>query len=105
MSKQGKSDIQFGDPPFKRVRYDWKAIADQLRERPMEWACVFEQGPISTANAVRQGSVKLLAPDLGFEVTTTNNQRDPKRTCDLWVRYNPDKEDGLKAAIREGRGE
>lgn len=83
-------EVQFGEPPVK-TRYDWWAIAEQLRSRPGEWAMVFEGGLTSTVNAIRQGHVNAVRSDLGFEITTLNNTREQPRTCDLWMRYNPDK--------------
>jgi len=83
------SNVDFGRSPPARDRYDWEAIALQLRQRPGEWALVFEHGKTSIANAIRQGGIASLQPEAGFEVRTTNNKREPMRTCTLWLRWNP----------------
>jgi hypothetical protein len=76
-------------PSSKEVIYDWESIAEQLRSRPGEWAKIFDWDRTSVANAVRQGSVKALRPDDGFETRTRNNTRAPVRMCTLFMRYNP----------------
>lgn len=68
----------------------------------MKWGKVFEFDRTSIVNAIRQGSVRVLHPSLGFEVRTTNNQRMPRR-CSLYLRYNPEKEDPTRAAIQRSR--
>jgi|SRR5262245_4715879 len=88
------SEVEFTDPPV-RYRYDWTAIAEKLRAHPMEWALIFTEGPTSTVNAVRQGKVKTIHPDLGFEVMTANNTRVSPRTCDFYLRWNPDEVNGV----------
>jgi hypothetical protein len=77
-------------PSPSRHGYDWTGIAAQLKARPGEWLKIFEDGPTSIVNGIRQGNVKALRPSDGFEVTTRHNQRaeagQPK-TCDLYLRY------------------
>lgn len=87
------SDIEWVKslPPHGRSAYDWEAIAAQLRRRPMKWGRIFVEDKASIPNAVRQGSVAAVHPNLGFEVTTKNNVRTPTRTCSMFMRYNPDK--------------
>jgi len=84
------SSVTFRDPPVP-PKYDWPAIAAQLRERPGEWALVFKAGNASRVNAVRDGRIAAVHPDLGFEMTTVNNTRQSPRTCDLYLRFNPEK--------------
>lgn len=79
-------------PPADRGRYDWPAIAMHLRDHPGEWLRIFEEGPTSTANAIRQGDVHALSPMDGFEVTTRNNVRYPRRRCSLYLRWMPEEE-------------
>lgn len=62
----------------------------------MAWGKVFAFDKVSVANAVRQGNVKAVRPDLGFEVRTRNNVRVPERMCSLYLRYNPDKDTTIK---------
>jgi hypothetical protein len=51
---------------------------------------IFEDGPTSVANGIRQGNVRQLRREDGFEMTTRNNKRGipgvPK-SCDLFLRY------------------
>jgi hypothetical protein len=89
------SDVTWEAPPAgKRTKYDWTMIAKHLRSRPGEWAKVFDDDRTSLVNAIRQGAVKPLAPDLGFEVRTRNNVRAPIRKCSLYMRYVPREEKG-----------
>lgn len=83
--------------PGTRSGYDWASLAQQLRERPNAWLRVFEQGPVSVANSIRQGEIRALTPvhrtgrtTHGFEVRTRNNRRTTPRTCSLYLRYVPE---------------
>lgn len=87
-------------PPTGKNRYNWVVIADQLRAQPLEWGKVFDRDKISVVNAIRQGSVKPLRPDLGFEVRTANNTRAPGRMCSLYIRYNPERDTTRKQKKR-----
>lgn len=102
MPTRKKSGIKFEDPPPKREqRYDWAKIAAKLRDRPGEWALVFEHDLTSLVTAFSLGGLKDLPPD-EFEAQTSNNDRgrpasgdDPgiPRTCTLHMRYvGPNKE-------------
>lgn len=99
VDEQAVSSVRFADPPGGRRKYDWRAIARRLRRRPMAWALIFEDDRSSVVNAIRQGSVKVLAPERGFELMTRHNRvvevSDGKTTriCDLYLRYNPDKDE------------
>jgi hypothetical protein len=85
------SVLEWEEPPLKRgSAYDWGQIAQALESKPMKWAKVFDRGPTSTANAIRQDSVTALLSTHGFEVRTANNTREPHRTCTLYLRYNPE---------------
>jgi hypothetical protein len=93
--QEQKSEVVWEPPPpEQRKRYDWNKIAAKLKRRPGEWAKVFEQDRTSVVNAIRQGAVKSLHPDLGFEVRTRNNVRAPIRKCDLYLRYVPERDKG-----------
>lgn len=89
-------------PPV-RTRYDWLRISEQMRAAPMEWHCIYENDRTAVANAVRQGSVADVHPDLGFEALTINNRRTSPRTCDFYMRYNPEKETTLRNIINANR--
>lgn len=80
-------EVVWEAPPDPRIRYDWQAIADQLMSKPEVWAKVFDDDKTSIVNAIRQGAVRPLDPDLGFEVRTRNNVRAPERRCSLYMRY------------------
>jgi hypothetical protein len=89
VSEDDVSSVVWESP--NRTRYDWQAIAEQLMSEPMKWGKVFDKGPTSTVNAVRQGNVKHVRPQDGFEVRTTNNVREPARLCTFYLRFNPAK--------------
>lgn len=105
MAQQSEDSVKFDQPMPRRrnQRYNWSKIADDLRANPGEWGVVLDVVKVSTVNALRQGSVRILAPELGFEVQTRRNVREPIRTCQLWMRYNPDADDQVKSAIRQAR--
>lgn len=90
------------NPPVS-PRYDWSTIAATARAEPMQWFCVFKAGRVSKVNAIRQGKVSPLHPDLGFEVTTTHNLRGQPRLCDLYIRHNPSRVKELTVAIQSTR--
>lgn len=102
MAKADVTTLTWESPPFAPT-YDWGALADQARAKPMEWGLVFEQDRVSLVNAIRQGAIGDVHPDLGFETKTAHNRRFSPRLCDLWIRYNPDLEKDLRATIRNAR--
>lgn len=97
--------VEFDQPLPRRSnqQYDWPKIAEDLIAHPMEWGKVFEEGKVSTVNALRQGSIRILSPELGFEIRTRNNVRGPIRTCQLWMRYNPEKDNAIKSIVLRSR--
>ena len=81
-------------PPPPRGGLDWAAITAELRANPNEWLRVFEDGPISVVNALRQASVSAVLPIRrdpdeieGYEVMTRNNKPGPPKTADLYLRW------------------
>ena len=60
----------------------------------MEFYKVFEQDRHSLVVSLRQGSVRALTKERGFEFHTRHNKDDADgvRVCDLWIRYNPAKD-------------
>ena len=85
-----KSEVTWETPPpIGQGRYDWEVIAEKLKTQPGDWAKVFDKDRTSIANAIRQGKVKPLSPELGFQIRTANNVRKP-RTCSLYLRYMPE---------------
>lgn len=86
-------------PPPPNHSYDWVDVARLLRSRPHEWLRVYEEGPISIVNAIRQSSIAALQPisrrglTYGFEVRTRNNNVANK-TCSLYLRWLPPAEGG-----------
>lgn len=82
--------VAWEQPSPSRHGYDWEAIARALREHPGEWLKVFEGGPTSVVNGIRNGNVRQLRREDGFEITTRNNRPatpDDVKTCDLYLRY------------------
>lgn len=70
-------------------RYDWDQIARELRADPGEWHLVFRNDRASLATAIRIHGIRILDPDLGFQVTTRNNTRGEPRLCDMYLRWMP----------------
>jgi hypothetical protein len=99
-----KSGIKFEDPPNQREqRYDWAAIAADLRKRPGKWAKIFDRDKTTYVSAFYQGLKDL--PVTEFEVRVSNTDRGitkadaenlglapVPRTCTMYLRYNPNKE-------------
>lgn len=82
------------EEPAPRSSYDWQGIADVLRRHPNEWRLIFERDRVTLPNAIRQGSVAALRPAKGFEVRTRGNKTETTgRTCALYLRYVPDKDE------------
>lgn len=84
--------LEFRNPPTTRntATFDWKRIEKMLTERPNEWLQIGEQINVSTANAIRDGKIKLLLPINGFEIVTRNNDTSKSpRVADHFVRYVP----------------
>lgn len=98
------SSITWEEPPEGSTKYDWAAIADKLRSQPRTWAKIFDKDRTSLANAIRQGGITALHPDLGFRITTANNTRDAVRTCTLYVRYVPSLDKERRRKRRRDRG-
>lgn len=75
--------------------YDWEAVATVLRANPNQWLKVFDDGPLSVVNAIRQEQVTALRPRqagnfAGFDVRTRNNRvTDDGRVCSLYLRWVP----------------
>ena len=86
-------------PPPPSHGYDWVEIARELRANPTAWLKVFDEGPVSIVNAIRQAQVAALTPVRpsrgrpgyaeGFEVRTRNNKSGPPRICTLYLRWVP----------------
>jgi hypothetical protein len=85
--------VKFGTPPPQRQSpYDWDKIAAELRNKPGEWGLIFEGDKTSLVTAIRLNGIKALKAHKGFEVRTSNNVKGSPRTCDLWLRYVPEKD-------------
>lgn len=76
-------------PPARVTAYPWKEIAALLRKNPEKWRLIFDKDRTSLTIAIRNGHIAALRPEDGFEVRTTNNTKEPKRTCSLYMRYVP----------------
>lgn len=80
--------------PDTRSGLPWGDIARELRANPGEWACVGRSVPVSWASMIRSGDLAAIKPRFGFEVRTSNNSRaTTPRTCDLYLRYLPEKDE------------
>lgn len=85
-------------PPV--TAFDWWEVARTLQDHPGEWLKVFDDGPVSVINSIRQSSVGPLTPLYrpshpeigGYEVTTRNNVVGPPRTATLYLRWVPEGE-------------
>lgn len=95
-------EYTFVDRPPARGKYDWEYIYELIRSRPGAWLRLVEGGKISTYNAVTGGRVTTFTPEMGVEMMTRNNQYKVRpRTCDIYVRYNPEKDQSLTVKQRE----
>ena len=83
------------ETPPPASTYDWHEVAGTLRAHPGQWLKVFDEGPVSIVNAIRQQTISALTPLWrdshpeigGFEVTTRNNVVGPPRTATLYLRW------------------
>lgn len=84
---------EWGDPPPLAPKHDWPQLARVLRSKPMRWR-KFERERATVPNAIRQGKIPSVSSERGFEIETRNNIRSSigPRTCTLYIRYNPDKD-------------
>lgn len=97
MAEGTRSGLTFEEPPATPRRYDWAAIAADLRDHPGEWIKVFDSDRASLAEMIRNQDVTHLLAHDGFEVKTRNNtsERDEagkkvNRRCALYLRWvNP----------------
>lgn len=90
------SDGMTWETPPPTGRYDWPSVAARLKAHPGQWLKVFDEGPVSAVNAIRQAEVAILTPVrpgrggatfAGFEVRTRNNNSGPPRVCTLYLRW------------------
>lgn len=94
------------ETPSEKVTYDWHAIARDLERAPNEWHKVFENDRHSLVVSLRSGSNHALLPQHGFETTTRNTrQNNPDagqpRTCTLYLRYVPEKDERRTARKKD----
>lgn len=73
------------NPPPRRETVDWWAVSDWCRKHPGTWYKFQENGPMSRAVVLRQG-VKAFPWD-EFEMRTTDNKKNPPRTCTIYLRF------------------
>lgn len=97
-----KSEVTWeSPPPIGQGRYDWAVIAEKLKTQPGEWAKVFDEDKTSIVNAIRQGKIRVIRAELGFQVRTANNVRRPVRTCSLYLRYMPDRAEKPSVPVKK----
>lgn len=91
---------QFKDPPPKDGE-KWNPVVRALKQNPGKWALVLETTRTSVPNAVRNQSIAVLRARAGIEIRTANETREPgNRTCDMYLRYNPHKDEALSGHER-----
>lgn len=97
-----KSEVVWeSPPPIGQGRYDWGVIAEKLKTQPGEWAKIFDGDKTSIVNAIRQGNIKAVRPEDGFQVRTANNVRRPVRMCTLYMRYSPERVEKPSVPVRK----
>lgn len=90
--------MSWESPPPTGHGYDWAVIARQLQSRPNEWLKVFDDGPLSIVNAIRQAQIAALRPAFrpgeqdGVQVRTRNNKPGPPRTATMYLRWATNQE-------------
>lgn len=84
------SEITFQEPP--KVTRSGRApnpkylqIAQQLKERPGQWALIIEQGHQTTAARIRSGRISAFRPKGMFEATARNT--DDQGRCQVYARF------------------
>jgi len=86
-----------GPPPIPRVRpqaHPWDSIAEQVKQRPGEWALCLRNIYV-TATQITRGTIKAFRPVGAFEARTVQtHQRDEygRPLVDLYIRYVPGKD-------------
>src|SRR5262245_21911890 len=89
-----QSPVTWENPPPERgSRYDWAAIAEQLKSRPGEWAKIVDHDRYSLATSIRIASDQHpLNRAKEFELRTSNNRFDSTgtRVCTLHMRALPE---------------
>ena len=83
--------IVFTDPPARPgvSQHPWKEIAEQLRERPGEWALCLKEVVVS-ANQINSGSNVSFRPKGAFRARTVGTgKKDEKgrQLVDLYIKY------------------
>lgn len=62
--------MEWQDPPERNTRYDWQAIAEQLRQNPQRWAKV-ETKSTTYSTLIQRGQVKAFRPAGAYETRTS----------------------------------
>lgn len=83
------------DPPRStRASYDWTSLAEELKRNPYRWRKVFDRDRSSLVVAIRQGGIRALTPEKGFQTRTSHNERHATpRMCTLHMRYVPENDE------------
>lgn len=92
--------VTFMDPPMTPGRgrlgkYPWQEIADQLKERPGEWALVLTGLDASPITSINTGKYVAFQPPRSFEAVSRSRapkgQETPQpstgKVYDIYVRY------------------
>jgi hypothetical protein len=85
------SEPRIATPPSKN-KYDWDAVARLVAEAAGEWVLINTDGPANSSirYALERGNMRAMRPPEKYQYTTRNNTQSPNRTCDIYVRLNPD---------------
>lgn len=97
-----KAGVEWEAPP-SAGRPDWGQVAEELRAHPYQWLKVFKHGRTSWKEAMAQGHVAAVHPNLGFEYQSSDNRRGTPRTCTLFMRYNPEAADLVAELIEQAK--
>lgn len=101
--------LVFKDPPPEKRDYQWEAVAEQLRERPGEWALVHRDLPASVPWAVNAGRISHVHPDRGFQARSaggydheTAGRKPTRYAAEMFLIYRPEN-DTSKAKKNGGK--
>lgn len=90
--------VVFMDPPPKQTArshrkkpdaHPWAVIAEQLRQRPGEWALCLREVAVN-ANAIHSGKIKAFQPAGAFTARTVQTHKRDDRArplIDLYIKY------------------
>lgn len=82
------SQIRFEDPsPHRRRKFDWEAIAEELRAHPNQWAIVAENDYTGVASQIKNGTYKAFRPVGRWEATVRGVDLKTGKAAKIYARY------------------